>query len=98
GDDEKSLALLEAAAERAADPGLVAFDRGVALARLGRAREAELQFLRCLDDAEIPDERKARALYNRGVCLLAREDDLAAIRAAVDCFAACREVAAEPLL
>jgi tetratricopeptide (TPR) repeat protein len=97
GDNERALASLETASQQTDDPGLVAYNRGIALARLGRLREAELQFIRCLDDDAIPTERRAKALYNRGVCLLSR-DDLPAIRTAIDCFSLCRDEAADAVL
>lgn len=83
---ERALHLLEAAAKTANDPGLIAFNRGLALARLGRFREAELQFELC----DTPPSRLARANYNRGICLLQR-DEPDAIRAAIECFMAVRD-------
>jgi tetratricopeptide (TPR) repeat protein len=97
GDGERAMPLLEAASQHTDDPGLVAYNRGVALARRGRLREAELQFIRCLDDDAIPAERRAKALYNRGVCLLSR-DDLPAIRTAIDCFSLSRDEASDAVL
>jgi len=96
GDAATALPWLDAAAGTTADPGLVAFNRGVALWQLGRPREAEVQFERCLDDAAIPQSRRAQALYNRGVCLLAR-DDLPALRLAMDCLTLSRDAAAAEL-
>lgn len=97
GENEAALRSFELAARLTDDPGIVAFDRGIALARLGRFRDAEVQFIRCLDDSEIPMERRARALYNRGVCLIDR-DDIAAIRMSIDCFAASRDISSDPQL
>jgi len=97
GETELALPFLEAAAERSDDPGLVAYNRGLALARLGRMREAELQFLHALDDDVIPAERRAKALYNRGLCLLTR-DDLPAIRTAIECFTLCRDEGKDAVL
>ncbi|MFO0808700.1 MAG: VWA domain-containing protein [Gemmataceae bacterium] len=68
GRPDAALADFARAAERTIDPGLVAFNQGIALARLGRHRDAELHFRRCLSDAE--GDRRARALYNLGVMLL----------------------------
>ena len=39
------------AEEHIADPGLVAFNKGTALYRLGRYRDAELHFRRSMEDA-----------------------------------------------
>lgn len=83
---EVALRLYEAAEERAADPGLVAFNEGVAFWTKGEFREAEVRFLRALDDRDAPPSRRARAFYNRGVCLLQRGSDTATYRAAIGCF------------
>ena len=75
-----------AAAERTPDPGLVAFNRAAAAVRRGDVREAEANYVRALDDRDAPPGRRARALYNRGVCLLLRGNTAAAFRSAVACF------------
>jgi hypothetical protein len=53
---------------------------------LGEYREAELHYLRALDDRAAPADRRAKGLYNRGVCLVKRATDLPALRTAVACF------------
>ena len=68
GQLESALAHFDAAGERTTDPGLVAFNEGIALYRLHRFREAELRFRCSLSDAE--DGRRANALYNLGCALL----------------------------
>jgi Ca-activated chloride channel family protein len=68
GQYTSALDLYEQAEERITDPGLVAFNEGTALYRLGRYRQAVEHFTRCLDDAR--GERRARALYNRGNTLV----------------------------
>lgn len=75
-----------AAAERATDPGLVAFNRAAVALQLGEPREAELHYLQTLDDRAAPPDRRAKALYNRGVCLLDRGGSAAVYRSAVACF------------
>ncbi len=70
GRPEAALTWYAKAAERTPDPGQVAFNQGVALANLGRFREAELHFRRSLSDAE--GERRAKALFNLGTCLVRR--------------------------
>jgi Ca-activated chloride channel family protein len=70
GRAESALNWYAKAAERTPDPGQVAFNQGVALAALGRFREAELHFRRSLSDAE--GERRAKALFNLGTCLVRR--------------------------
>ena len=99
GDLDAAERLYSRAAERTADPGLVAFNRGtVALAR-GEVREAELEYVRALDDRAAQPDRRARALYNRGVCLLQRGGTAAAYRTAIACFEQALDLAAadEPL-
>ncbi|HVK17349.1 MAG TPA: tetratricopeptide repeat protein [Fimbriiglobus sp.] len=75
-----------AAAERTTDPGLVAFNRAAVSVQNGEPREAELYYLRALDDRAAPPDRQAKALYNRGVCLLARGGSTDVYRTAIDCF------------
>jgi tetratricopeptide (TPR) repeat protein len=80
--------LYSRAEERTADPGLVAFNKGAALYRRGDFRRAELCFRRTLGDAEAPADRRARALYNLGNCLVrqAGETDVKQLQAAIDCY------------
>jgi Ca-activated chloride channel family protein len=68
GQPEAALAEFGRAAEWTTDPGRVAFNEGVALFRLGRFREAELHFRRCLADAT--GGRRVQACYNLGCSLL----------------------------
>ncbi|MFL5330157.1 MAG: VWA domain-containing protein [Gemmataceae bacterium] len=70
GQPEKALQWYVKTEGRAPDPGLVAFNEGVALAALGRYREAELHFRWCLSDATGP--RRSQALYNMGTSLIRR--------------------------
>lgn len=68
GQFEKALTHFAAAGERPTDPGLVAFNEGVALYHLRRFREAEQRFRWALSDAA--GSRRASALYNLGCALL----------------------------
>lgn len=77
-----------AAEELTADPGLVAFNKGAAAFRRGDWREAEADFTRSLDDRAGPADRRAKALYNRGVCLI-RRGGLNELRTAIDSFERC---------
>lgn len=86
--------LYDAAEENADDPGLVAFNRAALLFARDDFREAELQYLRCLEDRDIPAERRRSALYNRGVCLVLRGDDARIYRAAIRSFEDCLAVSA----
>jgi tetratricopeptide (TPR) repeat protein len=86
GDLDAAGRYYAAAAERTTDPGLVAFNEAAVYLQVGELREAELHYLRTLDDAAAPPDRRAKALYNRGVCLLARGDSAAVYRTAVACF------------
>src|SRR5262249_38270251 len=74
------------AEERTGDPGLVAFNKATVLMQRGETREAELHYLRSLDDLAAPPDRRAKALYNRGVCLLARGGSAGVSRSAIACF------------
>ena len=47
-----------AAMERTDDPGLVAFNKAVIALQLGDLRDAELHYLRCLDDQAAPPLRR----------------------------------------
>jgi Ca-activated chloride channel family protein len=84
------------AEERTTDPGLVAFNKAAALFRLGRYREAELHYRRCLDDAR--GLRRARALYDLGNCLLwqARDQNARLLEQAIACYRACRRLPEAP--
>jgi Ca-activated chloride channel homolog len=87
-----ALKFYEQAEDIAADPGLVAFNKGATLIRLGRLREAELCYLRCLQDREAPPERRLRSLYDLGTVLLQRgadNKDAGALHRAVECFESC---------
>jgi hypothetical protein len=93
GDATTARTLLDRAATASNDPGLVAFNRGVLLAAAGDHRAAELDFLRCLADDAIPDERRRLALSNRGICLLRHGSTAKQFRIAAEAF---RQVLAEP--
>ncbi|HEX3146843.1 MAG TPA: hypothetical protein VHR66_02005 [Gemmataceae bacterium] len=88
GEWEGAESLYAQAEERADDPGLVAFNKGAALYRRGDFRRAELSFRRCLGDAAIPEERRGRALYNLGNCLVrqAGETDVKQLQSAIECY------------
>jgi len=74
------------AAERTTDPGLVAFNRATIAFAKGDYREAELGYLRVLEDRDALAPRRLRATFDRGVCLLHRGNDIAGLRAAITCF------------
>lgn len=86
GDLDAADGYYAAAAERTTDPGLVAFNRAAVAVQMGEPREAELYYLRVLDDQAAPPDRRAKAWYNRGVCLLARGGSAAVYRSAIACF------------
>jgi tetratricopeptide (TPR) repeat protein len=65
---ETALELYEQAEVMATDPGLVSLNKGAALYRLGRYREAEIHYLLSRQDAE--GERLPRVLYDLGNALL----------------------------
>lgn len=86
GDRDAADKLYTVAEERTADPGLVAFNRGVVLFERKQYREAELHYKRVLEDAACPPERAVKAWYNRGTCLLHLGGSWEAYRRAVACF------------
>jgi Ca-activated chloride channel family protein len=86
GKFEQALARYSSAEELTTDPGLVAFNEGVVLYRLGRYRDALLHFRRSNEDAV--GTRQARLLYNLANCLVheANGRDKAKLREAIDCY------------
>lgn len=88
GELAAAVAHFAAAEELTTDPGLVAFNKGAASFLRGDWREAEAGFTRSLDDRACPPERRAKALYNRGSCLI-RRGGLHELRAAIDSFERC---------
>jgi tetratricopeptide (TPR) repeat protein len=86
GDAEAADSLYAAAEERAADPGLVAFNRAAVLFERGQFRDAERHYDRVLADVACPPERSAKAWYNRGTCLLKRGGSMGVYRSSVACF------------
>lgn len=99
GDPAAADPLYAAAAERTADPGLVAFNTAAIRFGQGRFYDAEVLYARTLDDRACPPARAARAWFNRGVCLLRRGGEVAAFRSAVACFERCIDSpAADPPL
>ncbi len=86
GNAEVAEKLYTLAEERIDDPGLVAFNRAAVLFQKGAFREAEQEYIRVLDDSAIPPERRLRALYNRGVCLMKRGGDAGIFKTAIACF------------
>jgi tetratricopeptide (TPR) repeat protein len=88
GDPDGADALYAKAEERAADPGLIAFNKAVLAFKRGDFRRAELGFRRALGDGEIPADRRVRGLYNLGTCLVrqAGEVDVKQLQAAIECY------------
>jgi Ca-activated chloride channel family protein len=86
GEPDAALADYAQAAAGTVDPGRVAFNEGLALFSLGRFRDAELHFRRCLSDAT--GRRRVRALYNLGSALLQESQGRVAgpLRGAVAAF------------
>ena len=96
GDLDRATAAYADASGRAADPGLVAFNRGVVELRRGRHRDAESHFRAALDDRDAPADRRADAEYNLGLALLLRGGAAAVYRAAVEANARCLELSPGP--
>jgi len=93
GDYAAAEALFSRAAEGAADPGLVAFNKAAAHYNEGRYRDAEVHLRRALSDAAISPERRGRSLYNLGNSLVqqAGENDVPRLRAAIRTYELCLE-------
>jgi Ca-activated chloride channel family protein len=91
GDLEKALSLYEKAEPDTTDPGRVAFNKAAVLYRLKRYREAELHYLRCLEDRQAPPARQAQALFHLGAALVrqAEDKDVAMLDRAIDAFSTC---------
>jgi Ca-activated chloride channel family protein len=96
GDHATAVDYYTKAEERILDPGLVALNKGTALYRMGRVREAELHFRRCLEDAG--GVRRASALYDLANCLvsLARSRDVKMLMEAERLYEACLDEADIP--
>ncbi|MBX9581499.1 MAG: hypothetical protein K2X87_14460, partial [Gemmataceae bacterium] len=92
GEAEAADALYKAAAERTADPGLVAFNRAALLARQGRFAAAEALYAQALDDRECPPARAARGWFDRGTCRLRAASTAAGFRAAALYFERCLDL------
>jgi tetratricopeptide (TPR) repeat protein len=73
GDYTAAVDWYTKAEETVTDPGMVAFNKGAALYRLGRFREAELHYSRCREDAS--GERLARLLYDLANSIIQQAQD-----------------------
>jgi tetratricopeptide (TPR) repeat protein len=89
GDYATAIEWYSLAEEPSADPGLVAFNKGAALYRLGRFREAELHYLRCREDAT--GERLARLFYDlaNAVTQQASDHDAKRLQEAIGYYEEC---------
>jgi hypothetical protein len=86
-----ALKLYARAEERATDPGLVAFDEGVALYQKGEYAEAEVRFRLARQDATAPAPRPLYATYNLAASIvqLPGDTDPAKLAEAVRLFEEC---------
>src|SRR5580704_14789933 len=92
-DYENALQLYQQAEERGTDPGLIAFNKATAYYRLRDFRQAENHYRMALGDAAIPEQRRARAFFNLGDCLVeqAGDKDVKLLREAIRCYEHCLE-------
>lgn len=75
------------ALERTNDPGLVSFNLAVVQLKQSQWVFAEENFRRSLADDSIPKERRAKALYNLGICMVKQDSkNLKRLGIAVECF------------
>jgi hypothetical protein len=86
-----ALKLYDRAEERATDPGLVAFNEGVAFYRKGDFAEAEVRFRLARQDATASRQRQLGATYNLAASIvqLPGEGDPAKLAEAVRLFEEC---------
>ncbi|MBY0528029.1 MAG: hypothetical protein K2R98_31820 [Gemmataceae bacterium] len=89
GQYDAAVKLYTQAEERITNPGLVAYNKGAALYRLGDFRAAEVHYRRCLEDAS--GEPRAAMLYDLGNCLLQQSQGSNAelLRDAMKCYLLC---------
>jgi tetratricopeptide (TPR) repeat protein len=101
-DNESAIRLYKEAEERGTDPGLIAFNKATALYHLKKYDDAETHYRRALDDDQIAPERRVRALYNLGNCLIqevigkelkaaSNETQLTTLKSAVVIYEMCLE-------
>ena len=95
---DESLSFFQQAEERGNDPGLIAFNKATAYYHLHDFRNAENHYRMALDDAAIPRERRTKALYNLGNCLIreASEHDIRTLRDAIRCYELCLDMEPAP--
>lgn len=88
GNWELAERLYAEAEPQTADPGLVAFNKGVILYRRGNYRQAEAHLRRALGDAAIEPIRRTRGLFNLGDCLVkqAGDSDAKQLQQAIECY------------
>ncbi|MBL8799112.1 MAG: hypothetical protein JNM56_34825 [Planctomycetia bacterium] len=87
---DAALQLYSRAEEKTTNPGQVAFNKAAALYRLGKYRDAQLHYLRCLDEAD--SAREPAVWYNLGNCLLQLAQagtELGMFREAIACYQRC---------
>src|SRR5687768_2750125 len=72
---EAALQLFLDAEERGTDPGLIAFNKATAYWHIGDYRKAENHYRMALDDAAAAPERRTRAFFNLGNCLVKQSED-----------------------
>ena len=94
---EAALQLFQDAEERGTDPGLIAFNKATAFWHVGDFRKAENHYRMALDDAAAPAERRVRAFFNLGNCLVKQSDDrdIRLLREAIRYYEYCLDLAAD---
>jgi Ca-activated chloride channel family protein len=87
---DAALKLYTEAEATIENPGLVSFNKGAALYRLGRFRDAQLHYQRCLDEAD--SKHRPALLFNLGNTLLQQAQaggDLSLFREALQAYQKC---------
>jgi tetratricopeptide (TPR) repeat protein len=94
GDFDAALLFYQQAEERGTDPGLIAFNKATAYYHLQDYRKADAHYRMALDDSAISSERRAKALFNLGDCLVqeASDSDARRLRDAIRFYELCLEM------
>jgi tetratricopeptide (TPR) repeat protein len=95
GDYARALTQYARAAATTRDPGLVAYNQGIAYYRLGQHAEAEGAFRRAMEDDAAPPSRRARALLGLGNAMFKQAGDgnVTLLARAMAAYRACLEEA-----
>jgi len=86
GDLEHADSYWSTASRTTLDPGILAYNRGIAAMAMQEFREAERWFLRAEADESASPQRRAMSSYHRGTALLSGPGGTAELRTAINEF------------